>query len=93
MAALLSPAEALELTTELTTEQVYKVYEMAFGAGPILTAPTAADPLSYHGTIEVPKWGTPLHSFWVYPWGKSLVNQSWDTYDVTKFCSNYKFGD
>jgi hypothetical protein len=49
MASLLSPVKALEITNELTTEQAYRVYDPAFGTGPLLNGPTSKDPLSYHG--------------------------------------------
>lgn len=56
MAAFLSPAKASELTTEQESNP-------AFGEGPILMKPTAADPLSYHGTILKTEWAQ-VHSFW-----------------------------
>ena len=82
MATFLSPAKASELTTEQENNP-------AFGEGPILMKPTAADPLSYHGTLVSYEWGAELHSFWLYPAGSSLESTSWDTYDSAKFCTNF----
>lgn len=31
------------------------------------------------------------HEFWVYPSGKKLVTDQWDTYSADTFCSNHKF--
>jgi hypothetical protein len=61
IAALLSPAKALELTAELTTAQEINP---AFGEGPILMKPTASDPLSYHGTDKIYQHSNQVHSFW-----------------------------
>jgi len=72
LAALLSSANALELTselhatltTELTAEQIAGAVNAEWGAAPVMMTPTGTDPLSYHGTTSINQWHPKLHSFW-----------------------------
>ena len=85
MVALISDANSLQITAQ---QQVNE----AFGTAPILTQPTAKDPLSYHGTFDSTDGHNTLHSFWVYPPGSPQPNSNkWDTLDAASFCKNNLF--
>ena len=85
MAALISPANSLELTAQQVANPVW-------GTAPVSQQPTASDPLSYHGTGASESWAAP-HTFFEYPNSSALQVLTWDTYDAATFCENAKVSE
>jgi hypothetical protein len=45
---------------------------------------------NYHGTGPSQAWAPSLHSFYLYPSEKPLIDAAWDTHNADSFCANHR---